>query len=79
MTRRLKREAGEDRERRVVIEAIGLVDIRDVLVGPLNAGTSRSLSMPKVWRTETLISGRLIGVSAVPLVLGAEAMGIFRW
>src|ERR1700688_258981 len=35
-----------------------------------------SLSKPKVCRTETVMSGRSIGVSAVPVVPGAEAMRI---
>src|SRR5215469_15959232 len=32
-------------------------------LGWLNAGTSRSLSMPKVWRTEILMSGIPVGVT----------------
>jgi hypothetical protein len=33
-----------------------------------------SLSKPKVCRTETVMSGRSTGVSAVPVMPGAEAI-----
>ncbi len=51
-------EAREDRHRRVLVEQVGVIDRRGTCsVAVLNAGTSMSVSMPKSWRAETLISG----------------------
>ena len=50
-------EAGEDRQRRVVVEAIGVVDIGDVFARLAERRDLQSLSMPKVWRTEIVMSG----------------------
>ena len=50
-------EARQDGHGGVVIEYVGIVDVGDVFRSDREPGTVISVSIPKVWRTETSMSG----------------------